>query len=82
MAGLPPAVPAATPGPPDLVEAVLDCGAGAYIAPDGAPFGYASLFAPLLLFYELTERRTLTEAVDRLAGHDGELSMWRLHGAR
>jgi len=31
-----------------------------------------------MLFYELTERRTLPEAVDRLRAHDAELSMWRL----
>jgi hypothetical protein len=51
----------------------------AYVAPRGAPFGYASLFAPLLLFYELTERRTLRQAVGRLQAHDAELAMWRLY---
>lgn len=66
-------------GHPALVEAVLDSGAGAYVAPDGAPFAYASFFAPVVLFYELTERRTLAEAVSRLQDHDGELGMWRLH---
>lgn len=66
-------------GHPDLVRAVLDCGAASYLAPDGAPFGYASFFAPLLLFYELVEQRTLPEAVERLRRHDAELAMWRLH---
>lgn len=66
-------------GHPDLVEAVLACGASAYIAPDGAPFGYASFFVPVFLFYELVEQRTLAEALDRLAAHDRELSTWRLH---
>jgi hypothetical protein len=66
-------------GHPALVEAVLDCGAGAYVAPDGAPFGYASFFAPVFLFYELTEQRTMAEAVQRLRDHDPELGMWRLH---
>ncbi len=66
-------------GHPALVEAVLDCGAGAYVAPDGGPFGYASFFAPVFLFYELTEQRTLAEAVQRLRDHDRELGMWRLH---
>lgn len=66
-------------GHPALVQAVLDCGASAYLAPDGAPFGYASFFAPVFLFYELTEQRTLAEAVQRLQRHDRELGMWRLH---
>ena len=65
-------------GAPDLARAVLDCGAAAYVAPAGAPFGYAALFAPVFLFYELTERRSLAEAVERLARHDAELAMWRL----
>jgi hypothetical protein len=43
----------------------------------GAPFGYASTSAPLLLFYELTEGRSLQETVRRLRDHHGELSMWR-----
>lgn len=62
-----------------LVRAVLDCGANAFVAPSGGPFGYASFFAPVFLFYELTEQRSLTEAVDRLHDHDRELGMWRLH---
>ncbi len=66
-------------GHPDLVRAVLDCGAAAYVAPDGAPFGYAGFFAPVFLFYELTEQRTLAEAVQRLRRHDRELATWRLH---
>lgn len=66
-------------GDPVLADAFLDAGAGAYIAPHGAPFGYASVFAPLFFFYELTERRTPEEAVGRLRAHDGELAMWRLY---
>ncbi|MFH9423742.1 hypothetical protein [Streptomyces sp. NPDC017529] len=66
-------------GDPALAEAFLDAGASAYIAPHGAPFGYASVFAPLFLFYELTEQRTLDEAVARLRAHDDELGMWELH---
>ncbi|WP_244177907.1 hypothetical protein [Streptomyces atriruber] len=66
-------------GDPELVDAFLDAGASACVAPSGAPFGYASLFAPLFLFYELTERRTLREAVAHLRAHDEELSMWHLH---
>jgi hypothetical protein len=60
-------------GHPALVRAVLDCGAGAYVAPDGGPFGYASFFAPVFLFYELTEQRPVAEAVRRLQAHDREL---------
>ncbi len=66
-------------GHPDLVDAVLSAGASAYVAPDGAPFAYASFFAPVFLFYELAEQRTLPEAIQRLAAHDHELGMWRLH---
>lgn len=66
-------------GHPALVEAVLACGAEAYLAPTGAPFGYASVFAPIFLFYELAELRTLDDAVRRLRAHDTELAMWRLH---
>ncbi|MEV7195086.1 hypothetical protein AB0N81_25250 [Streptomyces sp. NPDC093510] len=65
-------------GDPALVDAFLDAGASACVAPRGAPFGYASLFAPLFLFYELTERRTLPEAVASLRAHDDELAMWHL----
>ncbi|NUU20863.1 MAG: hypothetical protein HOV68_05010 [Streptomycetaceae bacterium] len=65
-------------GHPDLAEAFLDAGATAYIAPREAPFGYASVFAPLMLFYELTEQRTLPQAVAHLRAHDKELAMWEL----
>jgi hypothetical protein len=65
-------------GTAQLAACYLDNGASAYVAPAGAPFGYASLFAPLLLFYELTQRRSLRDAVRRLRRHDEELSMWRL----
>lgn len=65
-------------GSPELASAYFEGGASAYVAPTGAPFGYASAFAPLLLFYELTEGRPLERAVERLRDHDRELSMWRL----
>lgn len=61
-----------------LAEAVLACGASAYVAPDGAPFGYASFFAPVAVFYELTEGRSLDEAVERLGARDAESAMWRV----
>ena len=66
------------PGDPELADAFLYRGAAAYLAPAGGPFGYASAFAPLFAFYELTERRSLEQAVERLRAHDGELAMWRL----
>ena len=65
-------------GTEELASACFDGGAAAYVAPSGAPFGYASAFAPLFLFYELTEGRSLEPAVERLRGHDRELAMWRL----
>jgi hypothetical protein len=49
--------------------------------PECAPFGYASAFVPTFLFYELTEMRTLEQAMERLCGHDDELAMWRLFRA-
>ncbi len=66
-------------GHPALVEAVLGAGASAYVAPVGGPFGYASFFAPVFLFYELAEQSTLAEGIERLAAHDSELAMWSLH---
>lgn len=65
-------------GTDELASAFLDVGAKSYIAPTGAPFGYASTLVPILLFYEMTEMRPLEEAVSRLQGWDAELSMWRL----
>ena len=44
----------------------------------GAPFGYASVFAPAMLFYELTEGRSIDAAVQRLRAHDDELATWQL----
>jgi len=66
-------------GHPALARAVLDCGASAYLAPTGAPFGYASYFAPIFLFYELAEQRSLDDAITRLRQHDAELTMWQLY---
>jgi hypothetical protein len=62
----------------NLARAFLDHGCTAYIGPEGQPYGHASLFVPIFLFYELTEGRTLEEAVERLRRHDQELAMWRL----
>jgi hypothetical protein len=68
-------------GDPALAEAFLRAGASAYIGPRGGPFMYAAAFAPILLFYELTEKRSLEHAVTKLRAHDAELSMWRLYRA-
>jgi hypothetical protein len=65
-------------GEEQMADAFLDGGAEAYVAPTGAPFGYASVFAPALLFYELTEGRGIDAAVDRMRAHDDELAMWQL----
>jgi hypothetical protein len=65
-------------GAEPMADAFLDAGAEAYVAPLGAPFGYASVFAPAMLFYELTEGRSIDAAVERLRAHDDELSMWQL----
>jgi hypothetical protein len=65
-------------GTPQFAQAFLEHGASAYLGPEGAPFGYASLFVPIFLFCELTEGRSLEEAVERLRRHAEELSMWRL----
>ena len=62
----------------NLARAFLDHGCTAYIGPEGQPYGHASLFVPIFLFYELTEGRSLDEAVERLRRHDQELAMWRL----
>jgi hypothetical protein len=61
-----------------LADVFLRHGCVAYIGPEGAPFGYASAFVPIYLFYELTEMRTLEQAIERLRAHDHELAMWRL----
>jgi hypothetical protein len=65
-------------GTMNLAHAFLDHGCIAYIGPKREPYGHASLFVPVFLFYELTEGRSLEEAVERLRRHDQELAMWRL----
>ncbi len=62
----------------EMADAFLDAGAEAYVAPTGAPFGYAGTFAVALLFYELAEGRSLEAAVAKLRAHDDELAMWEL----
>jgi hypothetical protein len=64
-------------GVPRLADAVLACGASGYVAPIGYPEGHAAFFALTYLFYELVEGRSVAAAVERLAGHDTELAMWR-----
>ena len=64
-------------GTPELADAVLACGAAGYVAPAGYPEGHASFFALSYLFYAVAEGRSVAAAVERLAGHDTELAMWR-----
>lgn len=61
-----------------MADAILDAGAEAYVAPTGAPFGYASVFAPAMIFYDLTQGSSIDVAVERLRAHDEELAMWQL----
>jgi hypothetical protein len=65
-------------GNEEMADAFLDAGAGAYLAPTGAPFGYASVMAPALLFYVLTQGGSLDEAVATVNAVDAELAMWKL----
>lgn len=65
-------------GTAELAEAFFGGGCAAYLAPTGAPFGYAGVIAVTLVFYELTHDRGLDEAVSKLAAIDDELAMWRL----
>jgi hypothetical protein len=65
-------------GTPELAEAFFHGGCEAYVAPTGAPFGYAATVVVALVFYELVQQRTLDGAMARLAAFDDELAMWRL----
>jgi hypothetical protein len=65
-------------GSEDLADAFFEGGCVAYLAPPGAPFGYAGAVVAVLIFYELVQRRSLEEAVDKLHAIDDELAMWRL----
>lgn len=65
-------------GTDDLAAAFLDAGASAFVADTHAPFGYASVFVPIFLFYQLTQLRTLDDAVATLRTVDHELSTWQL----
>jgi hypothetical protein len=69
-----------TTGAEPLARAFLNGGCDAYIGPDGAPYGYGSVFFPLFLFYELTNCRPLAEAVERVRAHDAEMALFRLYG--
>ena len=66
-------------GHPALADAFLGGGCRAYIGPESGPFRYASALFPALLFYELTELRSLADAVQRIRGWDAEMAMWRLY---
>lgn len=68
-------------GHADTASAFLAGGCRAYVGPQGGPFRYASALFPMLLFYELTERRSLHEAIDRIRRWDAEMAMWQLFEA-
>ena len=57
-------------GDTGLADAFLASGAGNYVGSTGSPFGYASILAPVLVFYELVSKRTLPEAVTKLQSID------------
>ena len=65
-------------GTQDLADAFFAGGCDAYLAPEGAPFGYASILVITLVFYELVQGRTLETAVEKVRALDDELAMWRL----
>lgn len=69
-------------GAEPLARAFLNGGCDAYIGPDGAPYGYGSVFFLLFLFYELTNCRPLAEAVERVRAHDAEMALFRLYARR
>jgi GNAT superfamily N-acetyltransferase len=64
---------------PELAEAFLAAGCDGYLAPAGAPFGYASTIVVAVVFYELIQGRSFDSAVDKLRAIDDELAMWQLY---
>ena len=65
-------------GSPELAEVFLSGGASAYVAPVISPFGHAAPVFVTLLFFALTQGRTLEEAVEAARAVDRELAIWRL----
>ena len=65
-------------GSPELADVFLSCGASAYIAPLTSPFGHAAPVFVTVLFFALTQGRTLEEAVEVARSVDRELAIWQL----
>jgi hypothetical protein len=68
-------------GHAETAAAFLAGGSPAYVGPRGGPFRYATALFPILLFYELTEGRSLRAAVERVGRWDAELAMCQQCGA-
>lgn len=68
-------------GTEELATAFLDAGASSYLAPAGAPFGYASMVVVALVFYGLVSGGDVAQAVEKVTVIDDELAMWRLWSA-
>ena len=65
-------------GSPEFAEVFLSGGASAYIAPVISPFGHAAPVFVTLLFFALTQGRTLEDAVEVARAADRELAIWQL----
>ncbi len=65
-------------GSPELADVFLSSGATAYIAPVTSPFGHAAPVFVTILFFALTQGRTLEEAVEVARSVDRELAIWQL----
>jgi hypothetical protein len=65
-------------GNDEMAAAFISAGAEAYLAPTGAPFGYASVMVVASLLYDLVSGRDVRAAAARITAVDDELSMWNL----
>lgn len=60
------------------VDAILNSGAAAYIAPEQPPLGHAGVMFLVSLFFFMTQMHDLEQALARTANLDAALSHWRL----
>ena len=63
-------------GTQEWAEVFFDAGATDYIAPVAAPFAHAAPLFVSLLFYGLTQNRSLPDAIELARGVDSELAVW------
>ena len=68
-------------GSQEFADVFFSGGASAYIAPVISPFGHAAPVFVTLLFFALTQGRTLEDAVDIARAADPELAIWTLFTA-